>query len=70
MKNIIAIILVLIMLAFENKIETFTNRSCKLNPYRLDNLKTQFIKKTKKCIDTPKISEELCEAFYTKNLDI
>jgi len=66
MRNIIAIILVLIMLAFENKVETFSNRSCKLNPHKLDNLKTEFIKKTKKCIEKPKISNELCETFYTK----
>lgn len=65
MKHILAIILVFIMLAFENKIETFTDRSCKINPFKLDNLKTKFIKETKKTINTPSNSG-ICETFYSK----
>ena len=65
MKHIFAIILVFIMLAFENKIETFSDRSCKINPFKLDNLKTKFIKETKKTIDTES-SSGVCETFYSK----
>jgi hypothetical protein len=66
MKNIIAIILVIIMLAFENKVEMFTDRSCKINPFKLDSLKTKFITNTNKTIDKPNTNKELCETFYTK----
>ena len=68
MKHILAIILVFIMLAFENKIETFTDRSCKVNPFKLDNLKTKFIKDTKKNITHSNKANmsNICETFYSK----
>jgi len=68
MKHILAIILVFIMLAFENKIETFTDRSCKINPFKLDNLKTKFIKNTKKNITHSNETNmgNICETFYSK----
>lgn len=64
MKHFIAIVLIFIMLMFETKMELFKNKSCKVNPRKLDSLKTLIINDTKKKIKQN--NQCLCEGFLTK----